>query len=161
MLIENIQNIGLYLTIEFYTEKNAKNERETEMFGKKSPKKEVFMFNYVCREAEKCAAFSVSDGVIRAEWCDEEGNKHSLSGIAADEAFWKSLEKLTEENGVFGWKAYKVYSHFAFSLDTSVFNAEGVFPSGRCFAANNLHGEPKGFEEALDAYKAFFASLEE
>lgn len=129
------------------------------MFGKKKEKAESFLFNYVCREEEKCVSFSISDGAVSARWCDAEGKRRGYEGISATSLFWDELEALTEKHGVFGWKAHKIYSNFAFSLDSSVFNAEGVFPSGKHFAANNLHGLPSGFEEALAAYKELFASL--
>lgn len=131
------------------------------MFKRKKEKQNVvFMFNYVCNDTSKCVAFSVNNGAVCADWYDEDGTRHKYEGVPITDEFWAALEEVTERCGAFNWKAHKLYAHFAFSLDTSVFNAEAVFPSGKSFSANNFHGFPDGFEEAVSSYKALFSSIE-
>lgn len=129
------------------------------MFKRKKHDCNKFVFNYACRSIEKSVAFSITDNKASANWYDENGVNLNYDGVEVTLSDWQELEALTKKLGVFEWKAHKLYTHFAFSLDTSVFSAEGVFPGGKAFEANNFHGEPNGFEAAVDAYKAFFAAL--
>lgn len=126
----------------------------------KNKTKANFLFSYACRDYEKSVAFSITDGKASANWYDANQEHHSYENVPVTEGFWQALEDATQSVGAFQWKAYKLYSHFALNLDTSAFNAEGHFPTGKSFAANNYHGEPSGFSEAIEAYKALFATLE-
>lgn len=129
------------------------------MFKRKKDYCNKFVFNYACRSFENNVAFSIIGNKASANWYDENGVNHHYDDVEVTLSAWQELEELTQKLGVFEWKAHILYTHFAFSLDTSTFNAEGVFPSGKSFAANNFHGEPNGFEAAVDAYKMFFAEL--
>lgn len=126
----------------------------------KKSNKPAFMFNYFCKNAADCVAFSVNADGVSAEWVDEAGVKHSFTLDEAPASLWEALEDISERLGVFNWKAHKLYSSFVFSTDSSVFNAEAVFPSGKSFSANNMHGEPKGLAEALKEYKKLFSGFE-
>lgn len=129
------------------------------IFKSKKSDKRCFMFNYFCKEATDCVAFSVSDDGVSAEWLDEAGEKHIFTSEETPDTLWQALEDVSERLGVYNWKAHRLYSSFVFSTDSSVFNAEAVFPNGKSFSANNMHGEPKGFAEALKEYKKLFAEL--
>lgn len=130
------------------------------IFKSKKGDKPCFMFNYFCKEAPDCVAFSVTADGVSAEWVDEAGEKHSFTSNTTPDTLWQALEDTSERLGVYGWKAHKLYSRFVFSTDSSVFNAEAVFPNGKSFSANNMHGEPQGFAEALKEYKKLFSAFE-
>lgn len=130
------------------------------IFKSKKSKEPCFVFNYFCKEAANCVAFSVTKDGVCAKWVDEAEEKHEYAAGSVPDGLWEALENTSERLGVYDWKAHKLYSNFIFSTDASVFNAEAVFPSGKTFSANNLHGEPKGFAEALKEYKKLFSAFE-
>ena len=126
---------------------------------KKNKKESYFIFNYVCSEPDKCIAFSIKDEKISAEWNDDQNKHRSYQSIPVPQGFWQELEESASALGVFEWKAYRLYSRFALNLSTEVFNAEGVFPDGTSFEANNLHGMPANFDEAASCFKKLFSSV--
>ncbi len=126
------------------------------MFFKKSPKKEeYFVFNLGCAKPTQCVSFSVEKGIINADWYDED--EHCvIKDAPINEGFWDVLYSTALESGVLNWKAHKICNHFATCINIEVFNAEGRFPDGSAFEANNMHGMPEGFDEAIEAIKAVF-----
>lgn len=128
------------------------------MFFKKSIKnEEYFVFNLGCADPEKCVSLSVEKGVINADWY-EDGEHRVLKDVPVNDGFWDTLYNTAFENGILQWKAYKLCNNFASCVSIEVFNAEGKFPNGSVFEANNMHGMPEGFEEALAAITSVFAS---
>jgi len=131
------------------------------MFGRKKHKNTpYFMFNYSGLKQEKCVALSVENGNIYASWYDGNGNRHSYKDVAATEGFWQALTDAVTESGMLDWQAHKLCTRFVSDISADVFNAEGLFPNGARFAANNMHGLPDGFGEATKAILSVFATME-
>lgn len=131
------------------------------MFGRKKQRTTpYFVFNYSEMNQEKCIALSVENGYIYANWFDSNGNRHCYKDVAVTESFWQALADTVTESGMLGWKAHKLCTRFVSDISSSVFNAEGLFPNGQQFAANNMHGLPEGFEEATETLLSLFANME-
>lgn len=128
-------------------------------FKKNTENAPYFVFNFGCSSSEKCVSLSAKNGLANAEWYDENGEHHVIENLSVTEAFWNALATVAEETGIFEWKAYKLFNRFASEINLEVFNGEGVFPDGRTFEANNMHGLPEGFESAVNALTAVFTKF--
>lgn len=130
------------------------------MFWKKSKKTNpYFIFNLGCKNPLKCLAFSIEDGFAAAEWYGDEGERNAYSGVPVTEELWAVLTAVVTQHGMLNWQAHKLCNRFVSEVSPDVFNGEGLFPDGKTFAANNMHGMPEGFEAAAEDIKKLFAAL--
>lgn len=128
-------------------------------FKKKTRNTPYFIFNFGCAATEKCVSLSVENGVANGEWYDENERHHLVQDLPVTDAFWDALAAAAEESGILEWKAYKLFNRFASEINLEVFNGEGTFPNGIAFEANNMHGLPDGFENAVKALTAIFGDF--
>lgn len=118
-------------------------------FKRKLKNTPYFIFNYGCSAPQKCVSLSAENGTLSADWYNESGEHHCFTDVPFADGFWTALYTAAEECGLLEWKAHKLFNRFASEISLEVFNAEGLFPNGVRLEADNKHGLPDGFEEAV------------
>jgi len=129
------------------------------MFWKKVLKNTpYFIFNLGVADNEKCISLSVENELLSADWYDD-GTHHQYTDVPVTEEFWTELYNAAEQTELFNWKAHKLFNRFASEISLEVFNCEGLFPNGKRFEADNMHGMPEDFENTFKALAAVFEAF--